>query len=78
VRLDEQRRTLGIEPGGEKVDDEFDAALLYVGSIGVVGGECVPVSNEEEALLLLLELNPVLQGADIVPKMKFSGGTHPT
>jgi hypothetical protein len=36
----------------------------------------VPVGNEEIAVVLVLELNPVLKGAVKVAEMKAPGGAH--
>jgi hypothetical protein len=42
----------------------------------VIGGERVPVCNEEEALVLVLQPHPVLQNAMIVTKMQSAGRAH--
>jgi hypothetical protein len=36
----------------------------------------MPVGNEEIAIVLLLQLNPVLQHSKIMPEVKWSGGPH--
>ena len=37
----------------------------------------MPIGNEMETLVALLELHPVFQGAHHVSQMELSGGTHP-
>ena len=55
VRLDEQRAALGIEPGGEPVEHHLEGILLHAARVGVVGGQRVPVGDEEEALVVVLQ-----------------------
>jgi hypothetical protein len=36
----------------------------------------VPVSDEKEAIVFLLELQPIGEGAEIVAEMETAGGPH--
>ena len=42
----------GSRPGGEVVEDHFAGVVLDVGGVGIVGGQRVPVGDEEVALVL--------------------------
>ena len=76
VRLDEDGADLGVETGGEEVDRHVADVLAERGGIGVVGGEGVEVGDEEVALVLVLELDPVVERAHVVAEVKAAGGTH--
>ena len=45
--------------------------------VGVMRGQRVPVDDAVERVVLRLQRDPVLQGADQVAEMKFSGRAHP-
>src|SRR6266481_759067 len=68
----------GVETGGQEVDGDLQGVFGDGGGVGVVGGEGVPVSYEIEAFVggIGLELDPVLQGAEIVANVETSGGAH--
>src|SRR5262245_28295707 len=76
MRLDEHGAALGIKPGGKPVEEYLDRILLYLGRIGIIGPECVPVSDEEKALVLVLHAHPVLQRTNIVAQVQLACGTH--
>ena len=42
-----------------------------------MGGERVPVGDEEQARMLVLQLHPVLQHAVVVAEMQCAGRAHP-
>ena len=44
--------------------------------VGVVGGQRVPVGDEEIALVLVLQLDPVVQRAHVVAQVQLAGGAH--
>ena len=77
--LDEDRRLLRVEAGGQPVDDH----VLFIGSnrrgLLVARRERVPVGREEEALEICapLERHPVHERAVKVAQVELSGGTHP-
>src|SRR5437870_11034281 len=50
--------------------DALPIFRLDVGRLLVVGGEGVPVGDEEQARVLGLQLDPVLQHAVVVPEMQ--------
>ena len=76
VRLDEHRAVVGIEPGSQPVEQHFQGVLFDFRSVGVVGGQRVPVGDKEEAVVVSLHAHPVVERAHIVPQMQFAGGTH--
>ena len=76
MRLDEQRAALGIEAGREVVDHDLQRVLLDAARVGVVGGQRVPVGNEEEAVVLVLQAHPIAQRADIIAQVQLSGRSH--
>ena len=77
MRLDEQCAAPGIEPGGQVVDDDLKRVLLDATRVGIIGGQRVPVRDEEEALVVVLQTNPVAQRPDIVAEMQFPVGRMP-
>ena len=68
----------GIEAGGQEVDGDLQGVFGDGGGVGVVGGEGVPVGDEVETFVrgIGLELDPVLQGADVVAEMQLAGRAH--
>src|SRR5271163_796565 len=76
VRLDEDDRLLWVETGRQPVERDIDGIFLYARSVGVIGGERVPVRNLEKAFILVLHADPVLQCADVVAEMQFAGRAH--
>ena len=36
----------------------------------------VPIGDEEKALIFFLELEPILEGAEIMAEMETAGGPH--
>ena len=73
VRLNEHGATLGVESGGQPIEQYFNGILLDLRSVGVIGRQRVPVGDKEETLVLLLHAHPVLQSANIVAKMQLAG-----
>src|SRR3974390_10992 len=76
MRLDEQRAAFWIEPGRKVVDHDLERTLLEAGGVGVVGGQRMPVCNEEEAIVLVLQVHPVAQRPDVVAEVQLAGGAH--
>ncbi len=74
--LDEDRRVLGVDAGGEPVDDHLVDVLLHDLALFVVRGQCVPVGDEVEALVVLLHAHPVLQRAVVVAEVHRAGRAH--
>ena len=77
MRLDEHGAALGIEPGGKPIEQDFYGILLYLRSIGVVGGERVPVGDKKEALILVLHAYPVIECAHEIAQVQLPGRAHP-
>ena len=76
ARLDEERGLRRIDAGGEPVDEHVPHGLLDDAGILVVRGERVPVGDEEEARILVLQLDPVLERAVVVAEVHRAGGAH--
>ena len=76
VGLDEDGATFGVEAGGEEVEGDIADVLAEGRGIGVVGGEGVEIRYEEEAIVLILELDPVVKRAHVVAEVKAARGTH--
>src|SRR5438045_8310889 len=76
VRLNEHGAALGIEAGCKPIEHDLERVALDARGIGVVGSERVPVGNEEEALVGILQLDPVGQRSHVIAKVQLAGGTH--
>jgi len=76
--LEEDYGFLRIEAGGEVVDGDLERIFGDGGSVGVVGGEGVPVGDEIETVVIGigLEIDPVLESAEVVADVKATGGAH--
>ena len=66
----------GSRPGRQVVDHDFERILLDVAGVGVIRGERVPISDEKEAIVFVLQLDPIAQGPDIIAEVQFAGRTH--
>ena len=76
VGLLEDDAAAGVEAGGEEVERDLDVVLLDVAGVGVVGGEGVEVGDEEVAVVVLLEVDPVVEGSHVVAEVQAAGGAH--
>src|SRR5579872_3834601 len=76
VRLDEEGCDPGVETGRQPVDQHLAHVLLQLPGVIVPGGEHVPVGDEEETLVLVLQLHPVAQRAVVVAEVQPAGGPH--
>ena len=76
VGLDEDRRALGVEAGGEEVQGDVTDVLAEGRGVGVVGGEGVKVCDEEVAVVLVLEPGPVVERAHVVAEVQAAGWAH--
>src|SRR5439155_22397040 len=72
-RLLEERRAPRIEPDREPVEHHLDGVLFDLPWRGIVGGERMPVGDEEEAGGFALETDPVLERAVVVAEVLASG-----
>ena len=76
VRLDEHYAFPGIEPRRQPIQQHFDRVFFQSRRVGVVGRQRMPVGDEEEALVLVLHVDPVFERADVVAQVKFAGRAH--
>ena len=76
VRLDEERRDAGIQARGQPVDQDLAHELRQARGVLVAGGQHVPVGDEEEALVAVLQLHPVAQRAVVVAEVQPPGRPH--
>ena len=77
-RLDEHRALRGIEARGEPVGGDFDCVLRDLRCVGVVRRQRVPIGDEEKTFVLriVLELDPIFEGAEVVADVEAPGGAH--
>ena len=76
IRLHEEGAERGIEAGGEKVKRDFKDVGAKLAEVGVAGGEGMPVRDEKVALVLVLEGDPVEEGAHVIAEMQLAGRAH--
>jgi len=74
--LHEKGGLAGIEAGGQPVGDHLKRILDDTTGVGVMRGQSMPVGDEVETLVLVLELDPILQSPNEVPHMELAGGPH--
>jgi hypothetical protein len=75
-RLDEEGALLGIEAGGNPVGDHFVGVLDDRSRVRVLAGQGVPVGDEVEAVVLLLQRDPVAERADQMAQVQPAGRPH--
>ena len=66
----------GIEARRDPVGDHRVGVLDDLARVGVLARQRVPVGDEVEALVLVLERHPVVQRADEVAEMQLAGRPH--
>ncbi len=76
VGLDEHDGLFGVQSCGEPIQDHVPCVLADRSGIRIVRGQSVPVRNEEETVVLILKLDPVLERPVKVPQVKPPRGTH--
>ena len=76
-RLNEEGALLGIEPGADPVGDVVVGVRDDLAGIRIVRRQRVPVDDAVERIVLGLQLDPVLERANEMAEMKFSGRAHP-
>ena len=74
--LYEERRDGGVEPGREPVDDHLPHHRVDVTRVLVAGRQGMQVGDEEVAVILVLQLRPVLEGAVVVAEVQAAGRAH--
>ena len=77
LRLNEKGALLRIEAGANPVGHVLVRVGGQLTRVGVVAGQGVPVGDEVEAVVLVLQRHPVAERPDQVPQMEAPGGTHP-
>ena len=66
----------GSSPAASQSSSTSIEFSLMLRGVGVVGGQRVPVGDEEEAIVLVLQLDPVIQRAHEVSQVQLAGGAH--
>ena len=76
--LDEDYGFCGVEAGGQVIDADLDGVFGDGGGVGVIAGEGMPVGDEVEAVVggIVLQADPVLEGAEEVADVETAGGAH--
>jgi hypothetical protein len=75
-RLYEEGAALRVEADGDPVGDIVVRVGQQVCRVRVLTGERVPVGDEVEAVVPLLQLHPVPEGASEVPQVELSRRAH--
>ncbi len=74
--LDEQRRLIRIDTGGQPVDDHVPGCLFDILRIVVMRRQRMPVRDKEQAGILMLELGPVLEHTMVMAEVQEPGRAH--
>src|SRR5690606_2787223 len=74
--LYEYRTFFGIKPGAEVVCDHIDDVGFQFRRILVTGRQGMPVRNEKETFIFILELHPVFERSKVVSEMQFARRPH--
>jgi len=76
LALHEQSGGPGVHPGGQPVGHQVPDVALNTMWILVFSGQAVPVRDEKETLVLVLQAYPILEYAMVMPQMQAPGGAH--
>jgi hypothetical protein len=71
--LDEQKRALGINPRGQESNGQFVDITSKGGRVRP-DGQSMKVYDTKKALILILQLDPIPNRTQIIPKMEAVGG----
>src|SRR4029077_3362129 len=63
--------------GGEPVERHFNRISLYLRSVGVIGGEGVPVDHAKETFVFILHEDPRGERSHVVAEVERAGHPHP-
>ena len=74
--LHKDRAHSRIETGRQKIQRNL-ANVFQPRCVGIAGRQRVLVGNKEVALILVLQLHPVMQRAHVVAKVQLARRTHP-
>ena len=66
MRLDEDRALLRVEPRGQPIQGHVEDVILDRRGVGILAGQSVPVADRKEAIVRLLQPDPVFQCPDQV------------
>src|ERR1700685_335912 len=75
-RLDEQRGDARIEARRQPIDGHAPGVLLEFRGVLVAGGQGMPIGNEEVALVLILQFDPILQRTVKISQMQLARWAH--
>jgi len=75
-RLDEERALLRIETGGDPVGHVLVRVGRQLGSVGEVARQRMPVGDEIEAVVDVLQRHPVAERTGQVTEMEAAGRPH--
>ena len=75
--LDPEKCTMFIQSGRQPIQPDLDDALPHPRRVGIVRRQRVPVSDEEEAVVFVLQPDPVLQCAHVVAQVQLARRPHP-
>jgi hypothetical protein len=67
--LQEEHGLVGMQPCRDEVRHSVERRLLDPRRVGVVGGQRMPVGDEVVTAILILQLHPVADGAEVVAKV---------
>ena len=76
LRLDEQRAPLGVDAGGNPVGGVVAGVLDEPAGVGVLARQRVPVGDEVQAVVVVLQPGPLLQRPDQMAEVQLAGRTH--
>ncbi len=76
VRLPEDRRLLGVHPGGDVVHRQLTGVFCDLVRMFVERRERMPIGDEDKGFILLLESHPVAERAFQVAQMQHSRRLH--
>ena len=76
LALHEEGAALRVESRGQEIQRHFERIGRDLRCVGVVGGQRMQVGDEEVALVLVLKLDPVGEGAHVIAQVELASGAH--
>jgi hypothetical protein len=74
--LAEHRTLDGVNSCSEPIDHHIDRVLVDI--IGIkISSKDMPISNQMEVFVIILEVNPIFESTYVMPYMELACGTHP-
>ena len=74
--LDKDSAERGVKASSEKIESYFPDVIFDPTWVGIISRERVKIRDEEIALVLVLELYPVIESSHVVAEVKPAGGSH--